>query len=162
MNIAKLPEVQTTKRMILGNKRIFCIAEIAGRAALACLFACVFAGATLAQQAAATAPQFEVAGAFSYVRGYADDSGGGFNMAGGSASFASNYRGRFAIVADAGAYRFTGLGGGLSSTMYTYLGGPRLPLRRYHQIRPFVQVLGGGGRLNASSSGIDAGRTALR
>lgn len=156
MNIANLKEMQIKGRMIMNNRRIFFISVFARRIALACVFGCAFSRVGLAQQAAVVAPQFEVAGAFSYVRGNADDSGGAFNLDGGSASFAYNYRGRFALVADAGAYRFVGLGGGLSSTMYTYMGGPRLPIRRNHRITPFVQILAGGGRLNASSSGISA------
>jgi Outer membrane protein beta-barrel domain len=161
MNIANLRKVQMKGRMVMDNKKMFGITGFGGRVVFACLLMCVFASAGFAQQAAVIAPQFEVAGAFSYVHGNAADSGGGFNLAGGSASFAYNYQGRFAIVADVGAYRFTGLGGGLTSTMYTYMAGPRLPLRRNHRTKPFVQALAGGGRLNASSSGIDAGENSF-
>jgi hypothetical protein len=157
MNIANLQELPIERRMVMNNKRMLRILVIARRIALPLILACAFARGAMAQQAAVAAPQFEAAGAFSYVRGNADDSGGGFNLDGGSASFAYNYRGRFGLVADAGAYRFTGLGGGLSSTMYTYMGGARLPLPGRHRIKPFVQILAGGGRLNASSSGISAG-----
>jgi hypothetical protein len=108
--------------MVMNNRRIYFIAVFAWRIVLACVFACAFARVPRAQQAGVVAPQFEAAGAFSYVRGNADDSGGGFNLDGGSGSFAHNYRGRSVLVADAGAYRFTGLRDGLSSTMYTYMG----------------------------------------
>ena len=52
-------------------------------------------------------------------------------------------------------------GGGLSGTMYTYTGGPRLPVPGNHRRKPFVQLLAGGGRLNASSSGISAGENSF-
>jgi len=50
-------------------------------------------------------------GAFSYVRAKAAN-GAGFDLNGGSASVAYNYRDRFAIVGDFGGYRFSGLGRG--------------------------------------------------
>lgn len=123
--------------------------------------ATVFAGWTYAQQESGRVPQFEVAGTYSYVRANAADSGGGLNLDGGSASFAYNFSDSLAFVADGGAYRFSGLPSGLDSTMYTYLFGPRYTFRKASRVTPFVQVLLGGGRLNASSGGISAGENAF-
>jgi outer membrane immunogenic protein len=113
--------------------------------------------AARAQNASGVTPQFEVSGAYSYVRANPDNSAGGFNLQGGSGSLTYNFSDRFAVLADVGAYRFTGLPSGLNSTMYTYLFGPRITLRKSNRFTPFAQVLLGGGRLNASTSGVDAG-----
>jgi hypothetical protein len=120
-------------------------------------FACVSLGAADAQQAPALTPQFEVSGTYSYVRANAANSGGGYNLNGGSASFTYNFSERFAVVADGGIYRFGGLPSGIDSTMYTYLFGPRYNFRKVSRVTPFAEVLLGGGRLNASSGGISAG-----
>ncbi len=121
----------------------------------------IFAGGARAQQASGLTPQFEVSGAYSYVRANAANSGGSFNLNGGSASFAYNFSDRVGIVADGGLYRFGGLPSGLDSTMYTYLFGPRFTLRKVSHFTPFAQVLLGGGRLNASSGGVSAGENAF-
>jgi hypothetical protein len=121
----------------------------------------VFLGVADAQQAPALTPQFEVSGTYSYVRANAANSGGGYNLNGGSASFAYNFSDRVAIVADGGIYRFGGLPSGFDSTMYTYLFGPRFTFRKVRRVTPFVQGLLGGGRLNASSGGISAGENAF-
>jgi hypothetical protein len=128
------------------------------------LLGCVFACPARAQQPAATTPRFEAAGAYDYVWANAADSGGGFSLNGGSASFAYNFRDHLAIVGDFGAYRFNNLGQGLTSTVYTYAFGPRLPIhltRGKRQFTPFAQVLFGGGRLNASANGVNAGENGL-
>ena len=116
-----------------------------------------FASGTLAQRATVSTPQFEVSGAYSYIRANAAESGGGFNVNGASGSFAYNFNGRFAVLADVGAYRFSGLPSGVTGNMYTYLFGPRYSFRKMHRVTPFVQGLLGGGRLTASSGGVDAG-----
>jgi hypothetical protein len=121
------------------------------------VFACVSLGTADAQQAPALTPQFEVSGTYSYVRANAANSGGGYNLNGGSASFTYNFSDRFAVVADGGIYRFGGLPSGIDSTMYTYLFGPRYNFRKVSRVTPFAEVLLGGGRLNASSGGISAG-----
>ena len=41
--------------------------------------------------------------------------------------------------------------------MYTYIFGPRITLSGSRRMIPFVQILLGGGRLNASSTGVKAG-----
>ena len=117
--------------------------------------ACVFAIPTRAQQA--SAPQFEVAGGYSYIRANAANNGGGFNLNGGSASVAYNFSDHFSAVADVGGYHFSGLPAGLDSTMYTYLFGPRYTFHKINRFSPFVHVLLGVGRVNASSGGISGG-----
>jgi len=116
-----------------------------------------FASVALAQRATGTTPQFEASGAYSYIRANAAESGGGFNVNGVSGSFAYNFNDRFAVLADGGAYRFSGLPSGVASNMYTYLFGPRYSFRKMHRVTPFVQGLVGGGRLTASSGGVEAG-----
>ena len=118
--------------------------------------ALLFAGSARAQQATATTPQFEVSGAYSYIHANAANSDGGFNLNGGSASFAYNVSDRFSVVADGGAYRFGGLPSGLSSNMYTYLFGPRYSFRKSGRLIPYAHVLLGGGHLTASTSGLSA------
>jgi hypothetical protein len=129
--------------------------------AFACLLVCVFAASPAgAQQPSGKASQFELAGSYAYTRGSIGDSDGSFNLSGGSASFSYNFRDRLAFVGDFGAYHFSGLGPGLTSTMYTYLFGPRLAIRHTREdnrVMPFAQVLLGGGRLNAGANGISAG-----
>jgi hypothetical protein len=135
--------------MVLGSYARWIVAVVG--------FACVSAAAADAQQAPALTPQFEVSGTYSYIRANAANSGGGYNLNGGSASFAYNFSDRVALVADGGIYRFGGLPAGLDSTMYTYLFGPRFSFRKLSRVTPFAQVLLGGGRLNAGSAGISAG-----
>jgi opacity protein-like surface antigen len=131
-------------------RRILRLLAVAG-------FLCTLASTASAQSASGTTPQFEVSGAYSFVRANSAGSGGGFNLNGGSGSLVYNFSDRFAVVADAGAYRFWGLPSGLNSTMYTYLFGPRFSFRKSGRFTPFAQGLIGGGRLNASSLGVDAG-----
>jgi hypothetical protein len=121
----------------------------------------VFLGVAYAQEAPALTPQFEVSGTYSYVRANAANSAGGYNLNGGSASFAYNFSDRVALVADGGIYRFGGLPSGLDSTMYTYLFGPRFTFRKVSRVTPFAQILLGGSRLNASAGGISAGENAF-
>jgi len=118
---------------------------------------CGIAGTARAQRSSASAPQFEVSGTYSYVRANAANSGGGFNLNGGGGSFAYNFNNRFSAIAEVGVYRFSGLPGGLDSTMYTYLFGPRISFQSFKRVTPFAQVLVGGGRLNASAGGVEAG-----
>ena len=133
---------------LIRPKRL-CIAVLA--------FACGFSTVVHAQQSPAFKPRFEASADYSFIRANAGNSNGGFNLNGGSGSFAYNFTDRFSVLADFGAYRFSGLPVGLNSTMYTYLFGPRISLRKSSHVTPFGQVLLGGGRLNASSGGVDAG-----
>ena len=133
--------------------------------ALACLLLCVLSASPAgAQQPSGKASQFELAGSYAYTRGSVGDSDGSFNLNGGNASFSYNFRDRLAFVGDFGAYHFSGLGPGLTSTMYTYLFGPRLAIRNTREdarFMPFAQILLGGGRLNAGANGISAGENGL-
>ena len=114
-------------------------------------------GIAHAQQAPVSTPQLEASVGYSYVRASPGNSSGGFNLNGGSASVAYNFTDRISVLADFGAYKFSGLPTGFDSTMYTYLFGPRISLRKASPVTPFAQVLLGGGRLNASAGGVDAG-----
>ncbi len=132
-----------------------CCRLLAGLATLIC----GLAGAVRAQHA--VVPQFEVSGGYSYVRANPSNSNGGFNLNGGSASFAYNITDRYAVVGDFGAYRFSGLPSRVDSTMYTYVFGPRVSFRKSPRLSLFVQGLLGGGRLNASAGGVNAGENAF-
>src|SRR5882762_7234809 len=151
MNSKREREIEMNECMVMSYNGVLRITWFAVRAAMMCMVASALAAAACAQTAAVVAPQFEAAGAFSYVRAKAANTGAGFDLNGGSASVAYNYRDRFAIVGDFGGYRFSGLGPGLTSTMYTYLAGPRIPLRRNRRLKPFVQVLARGAITNPLS-----------
>jgi hypothetical protein len=127
--------------------------------ALGCSMLIIFLATARAQQSSGAPPQLEVSGGYAYTHGVSD-SGLDFNLNGGTVSLAYNFHNRLAVVGDFGVYRFSDPGPGLTSTMYTYLVGPRVALRRSrseNRIVPFAQVLLGGGRLNASAGGVDAG-----
>jgi hypothetical protein len=142
---------------VMNKKWVMVLGSYARRIVAIVGFACVSAGAAVAQHAPALTAQFEASGTYSYVRANAANSGGGYNLNGGSASFAYNFSDRFALVADGGIYRFGGLPSGIDSTMDTYLFGPRYTFRKVSRLTPFAEALLGGGRLNASSGGISAG-----
>jgi hypothetical protein len=142
--------IAMNKRSTLLDCRLRWVAALIG-------LMCVLAGISFAQQSSAPTPEVEISGTYSYLRANAADSGGGFNLNGGSGSAAYILKRHFSIVADFGAYRFSGLPSGLESTMYTYLFGPRYSFRKVGHFDPFAQLLLGGGRLNASTSGVSAG-----
>jgi Outer membrane protein beta-barrel domain len=135
------------------------LSKILGVALLA-IFA-LFPFTAAAQNNAGSASQFDVSGAYSYIRAGSADIGGGFNLNGGSASLAYNFSDRFSLIGDFGAYRFGDLPSGLSSNLYSYLFGPRYTVRRSHRLVPFAQVLLGGARVTASSGSINAGENAF-
>jgi hypothetical protein len=81
------------------------------------------------------------------------------NLNGASESIALGIANHLSAVADGGQYRFTGLGSGLSSNLYTFMAGPRYTFRAFGGMTAFAQVFGGCARVNASSSGIQAGET---
>ena len=102
-------------------------------------------------------PKSEATVSYSYMRGYAADNGGTYSMGGASTSFAINLKPWLGLVQDYGGYSFTGLGYGLGSTMYTYLYGPRLSLRRSERRwTPFGQVLLGASHISVKGSGFTA------
>lgn len=122
---------------------------------------CAVSAPARAQQAVGLVPQFEVAGEYSYIRANADNSNGGFNLNGGSASFAYNFSDRLSAVGEFSVARFSGLPATVTSTMYTYVFGPRVVLRKSGKWAPFAQALLGAGRLNASSGNVSAGENAF-
>ena len=121
------------------------------------LLLCAFAGTARAQWHAGRSPQIELAGTYSFIRARAANAGQGFNLNGGSGALAYAYNDHFSAVVDVGAYHFIGFQSGLNSTMYTYIFGPRITFSGSKRTTPFAQVLLGGGRLNASSTGVQAG-----
>jgi len=118
-------------------------------------------GTARAQGAFGWLPQIQIAGTYSFLRGKPDNTNSAMDLSGASESLSYNFTPRFSAVAEAGEYRFTGLTAGLSSTMYTYMFGPRMTFPRFGRVVPFAQALVGGGRLDASSGGISAGENAL-
>jgi hypothetical protein len=124
--------------------------------AIVALF-CNFVGTARAQSAPGSSPQIEMSGTYSFIRAYAANAGRGFTLNGSSESLAYHFNDRFSAVVDVGEYRFIGFTSGLNSAMYTYLIGPRITMSESRRISPFAQILLGGGRLNASVSGIEAG-----
>lgn len=130
-------------------------------AALAAIL-CLLAVCTRAQLPSAYQRQFDLAGGYAFMRGYADGTGNGFNLNGGSASLTYYFGSRLAVVGDFGAYHFSNVGPQLSSNIYTYVAGPRLRLSHGEgHFAPFVQVLAGGGRITASTTGVSAGENAF-
>jgi len=128
---------------------------------LAAGLVCAAAGPAQAQEHSAWWRAIDISAGYSYVRTNSGNSNG-FNVNGGSASAAYNLRDRFVIVADAGAYHFSGLPNGISSTMYSYLFGPRINLMRTRgRLNPFVQALFGVARLNSSTQGVEAGENSF-
>jgi outer membrane protein with beta-barrel domain len=119
------------------------------------------AGSAHAQYSSGRSRQLDFAATYSFIEANSADFGGNFGVNGGSASLAYIVNDRFAAVADVGVYRFPELPLKTNSTMYTYLAGPRIMLRKSDRLAPFAQILVGGGRLNASSKGIEAGENAL-
>jgi opacity protein-like surface antigen len=104
----------------------------------------------------------EASTSFSYMRGYAANGGGSFNMGGGSASFAINFKPWLGLVQDAGGYYFSGLGAGIDSRMYTYLVGPRFSRRRPEgRWTPFAQCLLGVSHISVKGSGVSAGENSF-
>ncbi len=118
---------------------------------------CAFAGTARAQWHAGRLPQIEMSGNYSFIRARAANAGQSFNLNGGGAAFAYAHNDHFSSVVDVDAYHFIGFQPGLNSTMYTYIFGPRITLSGSRRMIPFVQILLGGGRLNASSTGVKAG-----
>jgi hypothetical protein len=103
----------------------------------------------------------DVSGTYSYIQGNSQGFVYGFRVNGGTANLTFLLNKTFAIVGDFGIYRFGSLPPGVNSMMYTYMAGPRMSLHKFHGLSPFLQVLAGGGRLNASSGGVQAGENGL-
>jgi hypothetical protein len=123
----------------------------------------VFASAGIAhsQYPTGRSAQVDLAGTYSFTQANAANFDGRFNLNGGNVSAAYSFYDHFAVIADGGVYRFPELPLKTSSTMHTYLFGPRIMSSRTDRVGAFAQILLGGGRLNASSSGIKAGENAF-
>jgi hypothetical protein len=131
-------------------KRFFCLL----------LVALALCGSARAQWTPYSTPKYDVSGAFAFTRAYGTNSGS-FHLIGGDGEFTYHVRQWFAVTADAGAYNFRNLPAGMTSTMYTAAGGPRITFRNLRRITPFAHVLFGVGRLTASSGGINAGENSF-
>jgi hypothetical protein len=114
-----------------------------------------------APNATGRSQQLDLAGTYSFVQANSSSFGGRFNLNGGSVSVSYSLNDRFTAIADLGVFRFPELPMQTKSTMYTYLFGPRITLRKSDHLIPFAQILFGGGRLNANSSGLTAGENAF-
>jgi opacity protein-like surface antigen len=93
-------------------------------------------------------PKIDASVNYSYLRANPGTSGAnGFNLNGGSASAAYNFRDWVSGVADFGGYHVGSYGGvNVNDHMLTYLFGPRFTYRGHRRISPFGQVLFGGAR----------------
>src|SRR5260370_9196059 len=88
-------------------------------------------------------PKIDASVSYSYFRAIPGTSGfNSFNLNGGSASVAYNYRDWLSGVADFGGYH-VGNSNGVSADdhLLTYLFGPRFTYRGHRRISPFGQVL---------------------
>ena len=114
-----------------------------------------------AQQSPISLDRLGVSGVYSYLHANAGNTTGWYNLNGGTASLTYRLSDRLLAVGEFGAYRFGALPNQIDSMMYTYLFGPRLAIPNIRRLHPFAQALFGGGRLNAGSSGINAGENAF-
>jgi Outer membrane protein beta-barrel domain len=115
----------------------------------------------LAQETLIAASRIDLSGTYSFLHTDSADIGGPFNLNGGSTALAYNLNNHFSVIADFGAYRFSGLPGNLASNLFTYQFGPRFTARKFRRVTPFAQVLLGGARVTASSGDISAGENAF-
>jgi len=103
-------------------------------------------------------PRVETAPAIMYIRTASLGVGEGaqnYNCIGGGGTIAYNLTSMLGIAADLGGCKVTGLPSGLSSSLFTYLFGPRFTFRNSSKLTPFFLVNFGGTRL--SLKGCDSG-----
>jgi hypothetical protein len=144
------------------QKGIYKIMKLASCLIILCGLASILPEASWAQRSpAGLGTQADISIDYSYVRARSASGSADSSLQGGSASAAFYFHHGLGLVADFGGYMFTGQPPGLSAQMYTYLFGPRYTLRKSDKIAPFAQALFGGGRLNASSGGVQAGENAF-
>lgn len=93
-------------------------------------------------------PKIDASVNYSYLRANPGTSGfNGFNLNGGSASAAYNFRDWVSGVADFGGYHVGSADGvSVNNHVLTYMFGPRFTYRGYRRISPFGQVLFGAAR----------------
>lgn len=102
-------------------------------------------------------PRVEIFGGYSFLRG--NFVGTGFNFNGGSGSIAFNPSHWWGLVADAGVYHNGDFG--VSTTLTTYLGGPKFAYHGKGRITPYAQALFGAAHVNESFIGITASENAF-
>jgi len=117
-----------------------------------CLFA-ILGVFVLGSRAQETSHKVDVFAGYSYINANPSTSSfDTFHLNGGSVSGAYNFTNWLGAVADFGVYANGNIGRtGASSTLSTYLFGPRVSYRHYRRITPFGQVLFGTARTNATA-----------
>jgi opacity protein-like surface antigen len=96
-----------------------------------------------------TAPKFELAGTYAYMRSNIKGPGGyseGLQVNGGTGSMTFNVTNSLGIVAELGGYNSSTVSsaGGKDISFASYLFGPRYSFRKWDTITPYVQTLFGG------------------
>ncbi len=119
----------------------------------------IFGLSTSAQEV----PKIDASVSYSYLRANPATSGiGGFNLNGGSASAAYNFRDWLSGVADFGGYQVGKINSvNVDNHLITYLFGPRFTYRRSRRITPFGQVLFGAARTGSGVFATTNSRTAF-
>src|SRR5438309_7698252 len=104
----------------------------------------VFGLSTKAQEL----PKIDASVSYSYFRANPATPGfSNFNLNGGSATAAYNFRDWLSGVADFGGYNVGSYNGvNVDNHILTYMFGPQISYRRYRRITPFGHVLVGGAR----------------
>ena len=102
-------------------------------------------------------PRAEVFGGYSYL--HTNFVGTGFNFSGASGSIAFNPSHWWGLVGDVGGYHNKDFG--VSTTLLTYMFGPRFSYRSNGRVTAFAQALFGAGHVNASFIGISASENAF-
>jgi Outer membrane protein beta-barrel domain len=96
----------------------------------------------------------EVSTTYFYMRANSFGSGNSFNAHGGSATAVWNVRPWLGVVADVGAYQFSGQPASVDGRLLTYTLGPRYsPRLKLGVLHPFAQFLFGGGALTGDLNG---------
>lgn len=106
-------------------------------------------------------PRVETSPAFMYIRTSPNVGIQDQNCVGGGGTIAYNVTSMIGIAADMGGCKVLDLPSPLSSTLFTYLFGPRLTFRNSSPFTPFFEVNFGGARLSGTAcrSGCVSGST---
>ncbi len=96
-----------------------------------------------------TAPKFELAGTYAYLRTNINGPGGyseGLQTNGGTGSLTFNVSNSWGIVAEVGGYNSSTISsaGGKDISFASYLFGPRYSFRKWDTITPYIRTLLGG------------------
>ncbi len=108
-------------------------------------------------------PKIDAFVGYSYLRANPATSGiGGFNLNGGSASAAYNFRDWFSGVADFGGYQVGKINSvNVDNHVLTYMFGPRFTYHKSRKIAPFGQVLFGAARTGSGVFATSNSRTSF-